>query len=160
MNKAVFLDRDGTINKDIGYLHRIEDFEYLDGAVENIKALQKMGYLLIIVTNQSGIARGFFSEEEYLKLQKWMIDDLKQKGVTITACYYCPHHPDAIIPKYRCICGCRKPGTDLFYRAAREHNIDLDKSLVIGDKSRDLCICKETSAKGILLTDGWKNFSL
>ncbi len=158
MNKAVFLDRDGVINVDKGYVHKIEDFEYLDGAIENLRKYQAQGYLLIIITNQSGIARGYFTEGEYLQLQEWMIKNLKSKGITITACYYCPHHPEALIPRYRCKCDCRKPKTGLFYKAAEEYHIDLDSSLVIGDNERDLSICKVTKAKGLLIKDSWDNF--
>lgn len=160
MNKAAFLDRDGTINVDKNYLYKIEEFEYLNGAIENLRLLQEKGFLLIIITNQSGIARGLFTEEEYLRLQKWMVEDLKSKGITITACYYCPHLPTAIIPKYRCVCNCRKPGTELFYKAAKDYNIDLNKSVAIGDKTRDLCICKVTDAKGIYLENGWDCISI
>ncbi len=160
MNKAVFLDRDGVINVDKGYVCRIEDFEYMEGAVDNLLRFQEQGYLLIVITNQSGIARGFFTEDQYLELQEWMVKDLKSKGVKITACYYCPHLPDAVIPKYRCKCKCRKPGTELFYRAAKEYDIDLDKSIAIGDKERDLTICRGTRATGYLLVQGWAMQSL
>lgn len=152
MNKAVFLDRDGTINVDKDYLYRIEDFEYIDGAVEGMKALQDMGYLLVIVTNQSGIARGYYSEDDYLQLEHWLLADLKAKGVNISGAYYCPHHPKAKLKEYRRDCDCRKPKTGLFYRAVSDLEIDLDDSIAIGDKPRDLAICKETKAMGILLT--------
>ena len=157
MNKAVFLDRDGVINVDKGYVYRAEDCEYLDGMVEKLKKFQKMGYLLIIITNQSGIARGYFSEEQYLEFERWLIGDLKSKGVIITDCYYCPHHPEAVITKYRKKCCCRKPGTELFYRAARDYDIDINKSIVIGDRESDLEICKVTQARAILLDKGWNN---
>ena len=99
MNKAVFLDRDGTINVDKEYLSRIEAFEYLPGTIEGLKILQDAGYLLIIVTNQSGIARGYYREEDYLNLENWMVNDLAQKGIKISASYYCPHHPNGKVVK-------------------------------------------------------------
>lgn len=160
MNKAIFLDRDGVINVDKGYVYKIEDFEYVEGAIENLLKYQEQGYLLIIITNQSGIARGYFTEEQYLALEQWMLSDLKSKGITIAACYYCPHLPDAVVPRYRCICDCRKPGTALFYRAAKDYDIDFSQSIAIGDKERDLAICKETHTKGLLLINGWKNVRL
>lgn len=151
MNKAAFLDRDGTINADKDYLYRIEDFEYIDGAVDGLRALRDMGYLLVIVTNQSGIARGYYTEEDYRRLERWLRADLRAKGVEIAGIYYCPHHPRARIEKYRRDCDCRKPKTGLFHRAAEELDIDLDASLAIGDKLRDLSICKGSGARGILL---------
>ena len=158
LNKAVFLDRDGVINVDKGYVYKIEDFEYLEGAIDNLRKYQKLGFLLIVITNQSGIARGYFTEEQYLALERWMISDLRSKGIFITACFYCPHLPDAIVPKYRCKCDCRKPGTALFHKAAEMYDIDLSESIAIGDKARDLTICNESGARGILLSNGWKDF--
>ncbi len=151
MNKAVFLDRDGTINVDKGYLYKIEDFEYLPGAVEGLRLLQNQGYLLIIVTNQSGIARGYYTEEDYKKNDGWLKADLESKGVHISASYYCPHLPDAPVAKYRCECECRKPRTGLFWQARKDFDIDMSRSIAIGDKNRDLAICQEAPVKGILL---------
>ena len=151
-NKAVILDRDGTINVDNGYVHRVSDFIYLEGVIEGLKILQQKGYIFIVITNQSGIARGYFSENEYKKLEKWMIDDLKGKGVNISASYYCPHHPEAVVDKYRQKCDCRKPGTGLFEKAISEFNIDLDDLILIGDKERDVAFCKKyQSVKGIVI---------
>lgn len=151
MNRAVFLDRDGTINKDIGYLHEIDKFEYIDGVIDGLVQLQKFGYYLIIVTNQSGIARGMFTEKEYLDLEHWIENDLKAHGVEISGSYYCPHLPDAVVPKYRVKCDCRKPACGLFYEAAKDFDIDIDKSIVIGDRKRDLCLCDKSKATGIMI---------
>lgn len=156
LRPAVFLDRDGTINVEKEYLYRIEDFEYIDGAVEGIRQLQDLGYALVIVTNQSGIARGYYTEDDYRMLTGWMLADLDRKGVHIEGVYCCPHHPDGKVGQYTRNCNCRKPKTGLFYRAAAELGIDLDRSIAIGDKMRDLEICKETGAKGFLL---WGNVS-
>ena len=153
LRPAVFLDRDGTINIEKGYLYRKEDFIYLEGAVEGLRRLQDMGYLLVVITNQSGIARGHYSEGDLKELTDWMASDLQEKGVSIAGMYYCPHHPQAIIGKYRKACDCRKPKTGLFYRAAEELRIDFDKSIAVGDKMRDLEICHETRVKGILLSE-------
>ena len=126
MNRAVFLDRDGTINKDKGYLYRIEDCEYIDGAVDGLRALTEMGYMLIIITNQSGIARGYYTEKDYLLFMDWMIADLKKQGAQVSGHYFCPHLPGAIVKKYDVICDCRKPKTFLFDKATVEYEIDLN----------------------------------
>ena len=151
-NRAVFLDRDGVINKDRGYISRIDEFEYLNGAVNGLKILNNMGFMLIVVTNQSGIARGYYTEEDYLKLDEWMKLDLISKGVIITASYYCPHLSQGEVKKYAIECNCRKPKTEMFWKAAREYRIDMDRSFAIGDNERDLCICNESGVKGILLS--------
>lgn len=150
--KAVFLDRDGTINVDKRYLYKREDFEYLPGAIDGLRMIQDAGFTLIIITNQSGIARGYYKEEDYKILEEWMKADLKCKGITISATYYCPHHSDAIINQYKTECRCRKPKTALFYKAARENGIDVNLSFAIGDRLRDSeGICKETSCQGFLI---------
>ena len=151
MEPAVFLDRDGTINKDKDYLYRIGEFEYIDGAVEGLKELSDLGYKLIIITNQSGIARGYYTEDDYDVLMNWMIDDLADRGVYITAHYYCPHLAGSGIEKYDVECDCRKPKTGLFHKAVNDYGIDLDRSYAIGDRLRDLAICEETNVRGILL---------
>ncbi|MBO4456936.1 MAG: HAD family hydrolase [Butyrivibrio sp.] len=152
MNKAVILDRDGTINIDHGYVCRGEDFTYHDGVIEGLKILQQEGYILIVITNQSGIARGYFTEDDYKKLDKWMIGDLKRRGINISASYYCPHHPEAVVDKYRYVCNCRKPGIALFEKAVSEFDIDLNNLIVVGDKERDVAFCKKhQSVKGIVI---------
>lgn len=152
-NKAVFLDRDGTINKDKQYLYKVSEFEYLKGAVEGLKALSDMGYLLVVVTNQSGIARGYYTEQEYWKLDAWMRADLLDKGIKVAESYYCPHLPGGCVAEYAKECECRKPKTGLFWRAADDLGIDMNCSFAVGDKPRDLSICEESGVKGILLSD-------
>lgn len=151
MNKAVFLDRDGTINEDYGYVHSKTDFSFLPGVIFALKILQKEGFLLIIITNQSGIARGFFTETEYCELNAWMLDRLKNNGVEIAGTYFCPHHPNGVIEYYRKQCSCRKPKTDLFYRAVQDFDIDLDHSYAIGNQERDVEICKDSNVKGYVV---------
>lgn len=151
-NKAVFLDRDGTINVEKHYLYKIEDFEYLEGALDALKTLSEMGFKLIIVTNQSGIARGYYSENDFKQLDDWMRKDLLDKGIIIADSYYCPHLPGGSVKKYAKVCECRKPKTGLYWKAAKDYNIDMDNSYAIGDKTRDLSICKESGVKGILLS--------
>ena len=156
LRPAVFLDRDGTINVDKEYLYRIEDFDYLDGAAEGMRKLQDLGYVLVIITNQSGIARGYYTEDDYRRLTAWMLADLLEKGIHIAGVYHCPHHPEGKVEQYVRNCNCRKPNTGLFYQAAVELGIDLGQSIAIGDKMRDLEICRETGAKGILLSGNSK----
>lgn len=151
MKRAVFLDRDGTINVDKHYLYKKEDFEYLDGVVEALHILQDMHFLLIVVTNQSGIARGFYTEKDFYKLNAWMVSDIKNKGVKIEKVYYCPHYFDGEVKEYAIECNCRKPKTKLFWDAQREFEIDMSNSYVIGDKTRDISICNECDINGILI---------
>ena len=150
-NKAVFLDRDGTINVEKNYLYKIEEFEYMPGVLEGLKLLNDNGYLLVIITNQSGIARGYYTEEQYVKLNHWLVDDLRKRGIDIAGSYYCPHHPNAAVKRYRINCECRKPGIALFEKAIRELDITPEKSYAIGDKERDLEICKKTDVRGFLI---------
>ena len=153
MNKAVFLDRDGTINVEKNYLYRIEDFEFIDGSIDAMRMLQDAGYLLIIITNQSGIARGYYSEDDFLKLNSWMTETLKNEGVKISKVYYCPHLPTASVEDYRQECCCRKPKTGMFLQAVSDYQLDLNQCYAIGDKIRDLAICDESNCQGFLISD-------
>ena len=146
MKRAVFLDRDGTINVDRGYVHRREDFAFLPGAVDALRKLQDAGYLLILITNQSGIGRGMFTETEYLVFQDWISEALRRQGVYLTAQYYCPHVDEDY-------CDCRKPRMGLFERAARELDIDWNESYAIGDRLRDLSVCEKYGVRGYLVGD-------
>lgn len=143
MNKVIFLDRDGTINVDENYVYKIEDWKFIDGAIEGLQILQNLGYKLIVITNQSGIARGYYTEEDAHKIFDYMIEELKKVGVTIEKVYYCPHMGNE--------CNCRKPKLGLFYQAQKDYDIDFSKSYAIGDKLRDLTICEKENVKGYLL---------
>ena len=151
MNKAVFLDRDGTINVEKNYLYKIEDFEFIPGVIEGLKLLQDAGFLLIIITNQSGIARGYYTEEDFNRLNNWMLNQLVEYGVNIAKVYYCPHLPDATVKEYRIDCECRKPNLGMYYQAIRDYDIDLGQSYAIGDKIRDCAICESTDCNGYLI---------
>jgi D-glycero-D-manno-heptose 1,7-bisphosphate phosphatase len=135
LSKVAFLDRDGVINIDKDYVCKIEDFEFKDGIFELLLHLQSEGYKLIVVTNQSGIGRGYYSEEEFLTLSHWMKDKLKEKGIKIDKIYHCPHAPEER-------CTCRKPESGMFERAIEEFGIDPKTSLMIGDKESDLDAAK------------------
>lgn len=143
-NKVIFLDRDGTINVDKNYVYKIEDFELIDGVIEGLRILQDQKFKLIVISNQSGIERGFYSKDEADVLFNYMIDLLKSFDITIDKFYYCPH--------LNTPCSCRKPKLDLFYQAQKEFNIDFNSSYAIGDKLRDLSICSTEAVKGFLIT--------
>lgn len=135
---AVFLDRDGVINVDHGYVHDEHDFEYIDGVFEAAKAFKDMGYLLVLVTNQSGIARGMFSEDRFLSLTQWMDWNFVDNGVELDGIYYCPHHAEHGIGDYKQDCDCRKPKPGMFISARDFLKIDMANSVMIGDKAEDM----------------------
>lgn len=129
--KAVFLDRDGVINRDGGYVCRAEDFEFLSGVPEALAGFSRLGYELFVVTNQSGIGRGYYSLEDFFSLNEYMLDELAKNGVRIRGVYFCPHAPEAN-------CECRKPRAGMILRAASEWDVDLERSIMIGDKDSDV----------------------
>ncbi|MCE7537188.1 D-glycero-beta-D-manno-heptose 1,7-bisphosphate 7-phosphatase [Aliivibrio fischeri] len=135
---AVFIDRDGVINVDHGYVHKRDDFEYIDGVFEATKKLKEMGYLLVLVTNQSGIARGMFTEDQFEILTEWMDWNFADNGVDFDGIYYCPHHPEATVEKYKEACDCRKPNPGMLVSAQRFLDIDMENSIMIGDKKEDM----------------------
>ncbi len=141
---AVFLDRDGTINFDRGYVSSRKQFEVIPGALEGMRRLRKAGYLLVVVTNQSGIARGYYTEKDYIELNRYMLDLFKSEGVIVDRVYHCPHHPDDG-------CGCRKPGAGMVRRALKELNIDLKKSFVVGDKESDMLLGEKLGMKRVMV---------
>lgn len=151
MKKAIFLDRDGTINVEKNYLYRIEDFEFLPGVIDALRQFQSSGFSLVIITNQSGIARGYYTEQDLQKLHEWMTDRLKAENIAVAAVYYCPHHPQARRMQYRQNCTCRKPAAGLFWQAAKELDIDFQESYAIGDRLRDCAVCGQTSCRGFLV---------
>ncbi|MDH3001465.1 D-glycero-beta-D-manno-heptose-1,7-bisphosphate 7-phosphatase [Chelonobacter oris] len=154
MNKAIFLDRDGTLNIDHGYVHEIDQFEFIDGSIEALLELKQMGYLLVLVTNQSGIARGYFSEAQFLQLTEWFDWSLADRGVDFDGIYYCPHLPDGQ-GEYRRNCDCRKPQPGMLLQAAKELNIDLNRSFMVGDKIEDIMAGKAAGvAHNILVRSG------
>jgi len=138
VKSAAFLDRDGVINFDRAYVHRAADFEFIPGVFEAARALRRLGYQLIVVTNQSGIGRGTYSVDDFLALDGWMRARFRDEGAEILATYYCPHHPTEALGQYRADCDCRKPRPGMLLRAAAEHRLAMDQSLLIGDKASDL----------------------
>jgi D-glycero-D-manno-heptose 1,7-bisphosphate phosphatase len=146
---AAFLDRDGVLNVDSGYVHRIDQLEWIVGAPEAVRLLNEAGYYVFVVTNQSGIARGYFDETAMHQFHAHMQAVLKAQGAHIDAIYYCPHHPDGKIKKFAVRCRCRKPGTGMLERAAREWPLDLTHSFLIGDKNDDLAAASAFNIHGL-----------
>jgi D-glycero-D-manno-heptose 1,7-bisphosphate phosphatase len=152
---AVFLDRDGVINADHGYVHDEHDFHFIEGVFEATKQLQEMGYLLVVVTNQSGIARGMFSEERFLSLTQWMDWNFADQGVALDGIYYCPHHPEHGVGQYKQDCDCRKPKPGMFLSARDFLKIDMARSVMVGDKAEDLMAAQAAGVgTGILVRTG------
>lgn len=133
MNKALFLDRDGVINKEVNYLHKIQDFVFLDGVFETCKYFQDIGYLIIVVTNQAGIARGMYTEDQFGKLTEWMIEKFEKEGIKNLKVFFCPHHPD-----FNKECKCRKPNPKMLLDAKNKYDIDMANSILVGDKNSDI----------------------
>jgi histidinol-phosphate phosphatase family protein len=143
---AAFLDRDGTIIHDRAYLRDPDDVELLPGAADAIRRLNERGLAVIVITNQSGIARGLMTEQDYERVRMRVDRLVEAEGARIDASYHCPHHPDFGTP-----CDCRKPGTQLYERAAAEHDIDLRRSWYVGDRLRDVQPAEKLGGRGILL---------
>ncbi|NBB55996.1 D-glycero-beta-D-manno-heptose 1,7-bisphosphate 7-phosphatase [Pantoea vagans] len=135
---AIFLDRDGTLNVDSGYVHEIDDFQFIDGTIEALQKLKAMGYALVVVTNQSGIARGMFTEDTFMRLTEWMDWSLADRDVDLDGIYFCPHHPEANVEEFRQECDCRKPQPGMLLTAQEELHIDMAASYMVGDKLEDM----------------------
>lgn len=155
MEKAVFLDRDGTINIEKHYLYRPEDFEFIEGVPEAIELLNRNGYLVIVVSNQAGVARGYYSEQDVRKLQEYINTELKNWDAHIDRFYFCPHHPEAGIGKYKVKCHCRKPETGMFEQACRDFPIDIASSWMIGDNRGDILAGNRFGLKTVLVRTGY-----
>lgn len=147
---VAFLDRDGVINDDRGYVHKVEDFEWMPGALAAIRHLKQKGYLVAIVTNQSGIGRGFYNEEDFMFLTLWMLDYADKVGAEIDVVYYCPHHPESTDPEYMAVCPARKPGAGMLEVAAEEFDIDVTQSFLVGNRESDLGAAKAFGIPGHL----------
>ncbi len=145
MRVAVFLDRDGTICRDVHYMRSPEQFELLPGAAEGIKLLNELGVKVIVATNQSGVARGYFTEETLKKIHERMVEELSREGAKVDAIYYCPHHPDDN-------CECRKPKIGMLERAVRDFGLNLGKCFIIGDKKLDVETGQNAGCTSVLIT--------
>jgi D-glycero-D-manno-heptose 1,7-bisphosphate phosphatase len=151
MNKALFLDRDGVINVDHGYVYQAGDFDFIDGIFDLVKRANEQGYKVIVITNQSGIGRGMYTELDFAELSKWMVSKFAQRGATINDVLFCPHHPQATLEQYKKECECRKPNSGMLNMAASKHNISLTNSIMVGDNVSDV----EAAIKGGLQKVVW-----
>lgn len=152
--KALFLDRDGVINVDHGYVHTPEATEWVPGMFELCMRARRAGYFLVVVTNQAGIARGYYSLEEFLAYTHWMHEQFAMKGTPLAATYYCPHHPSAGLGDLRLDCDCRKPRPGMILTAALDLQLDLSASILVGDKPSDLVAAETAGVGRVSLLEG------
>ena len=148
--KTIFLDRDGVINKETNYLHKVKDFEFINGVFKTCKYLQKLDYKIIIITNQSGISRGYYTEKDFQILNNWMTGQFEAKNINILDIFYCPHSPDSN-------CNCRKPKPGMLLEAKSKYNIDMKNSWIIGDQETDIIAANSSGIiNTILVKSGHK----
>lgn len=155
ISSAVFLDRDGTLIEEVGYLDRVERVALYPWSIDAVRALNRSGFRVIMVTNQSGVARGFFTEAVVDDVHRRIATLLEAGGARIDAYYYCPHHPDGKIERYAQRCDCRKPARGLIDRAAREFGVDPACSFVVGDRWLDIQLARAVGARGVLVRTGY-----
>ncbi len=154
-NRAIFLDRDGTVSYEVGYVNHPSRYDIMPGSVDAIKKINQSEFLAVLVTNQAGVARGYFKEELILKVHEKLENLLSEKNAYLDAIYYCPHHPELGEPPYRMNCNCRKPKPGLLMRAQKDLNIDLSKSYIIGDSIKDIETGFNAGVPGILVLTGY-----
>lgn len=152
---AIFLDRDGTINEEMGYINHPDRFVVFPYVSESIRIFNDIGFKVIIVTNQSGVARGYFPESLVIELHKSLQSQMKEKGAKIDAIYYCPHHPEEGKGKYKNDCTCRKPKPGMILKAAKEHNLDLNNSYMVGDRYKDILFAQNMKIKSCFVLTGY-----
>lgn len=154
LRAAVFLDRDGVLNVDHHYVYEPERFEWISGAKDAIKWLNEQGFLVIVVTNQSGVARGYFPETAVYELHRWIDKQLAVEGAHVDAYYHCPHHPEGKVAEYSVVCDCRKPAPGMILKALKEWPVDPKRSFLVGDSPRDVEAAKAAGIDGFLFTGG------
>jgi len=156
LRRAAFLDRDGVINVDHGYVFRREDFQFVPGTLAACAQLHRRGFALVVITNQSGIGRGLYGEDDYHGLTDWMRAEFAAAGAPLAGVYHCPHHPQAARPEYQRACDCRKPAPGMLLAAARDLSLDLARSVLFGDKASDIeaAVAAGAPQRVLLGTDG------
>jgi D-glycero-D-manno-heptose 1,7-bisphosphate phosphatase len=154
-DRAVFLDRDGTLNEEVGYVNHIDRVFLLPRAAEAIRLLNQNGLKAVVVTNQSGVARGYFPESLVRQVHEKIQDLLKREGAHLDGIYYCPHHPEVGEPPYRQKCRCRKPETGMVEEAVKALDIDCSRSYVVGDRGKDIEFAQQIGAQGVLVLTGY-----
>ena len=142
--KVIFLDRDGVINHEVGYLHKIEDFKFIDGVFEACLAFQSSGYQIVVITNQSGIGRGYYGEQEFHQVNDWMLAQFSAQGINVLDVFFCPHGPEDG-------CSCRKPKPGMLLTAQEKHDIDMSQSWMIGDKEADVSAANAAGINNTIL---------
>ena len=152
---AAFLDRDGTLNEEAGYVDRLDRLVLYPFAIDAVRLLHDAGYLVVVITNQAGVAQGLYDESFVEETGRYLAEQARLGGTTIDGHYYCPHSPDAAVEAYRTDCECRKPKAGMAIRAAEELNLDLTRSVVIGDRWRDLAVAQAVGARGIIVKTGY-----
>lgn len=155
MRQAIFFDRDGILNEEVGYLWQVEKFKWIDGAREAVKFCNERGLMTVVVTNQSGIARGYYTARDVDALHAFMQRELAEVGAHVDAFYYCPHHVEGVVEEFSVVCECRKPKPGMILRACRELDIDPAQSILFGDSERDIEAAKAAGLRaGIFFTSG------
>jgi D-glycero-D-manno-heptose 1,7-bisphosphate phosphatase len=157
VNKAVFMDRDGTIVEDVGYMNSPAQIKFIPGSIEAIKLLNEAGYKVVVITNQAGVARGLVTEDMLQTIDKTLHKWILNGGAHLDGLYYCPHHPEHGVYPYKQVCECRKPHPGLIKRAQRDLNIDLANSYMIGDKATDVEAGKRAGTKAVFVKSGHGN---
>jgi len=155
MKRGVFLDRDGTLIEEVGYLDHVGRVEFFPYSVDAVRLLNRAGFAVVVVTNQSGVARGLFDEDIVSATHRHIADIFEQGGAHIDGFYYCPHHPDATVEAYRRDCECRKPKPGLLRKAADDLGIDLTRSFMVGDRAHDIETGVNVGAAGVLVRTGY-----
>jgi len=153
--KAVFIDRDGTINADKGYVYKIEDFELLPGSLEALKLLTQHGVKIYIITNQAGIAKGYYTEDDFGRLATYMLEYFQQEDIKVENILYCPHHPEGIVPEYSINCNCRKPDIGLADTIMKREGFQSSEVALIGDKNSDIEVGVELGISTYLVLTGY-----
>ena len=158
-SKALFLDRDGVINVDHGYVYKPEEFEFIADVFSAVKAFSDDGFLIVVITNQSGIGRGYYSESQFDHLTQWMMNEFNSRGITISTVKFCPHHPKNAQPEYLMDCDCRKPAPGMILDAISELNIDPAQSIFVGDKESDMKAASSANVQFKYLVESGQTFS-
>ncbi len=153
--RAIFIDRDGTLNEEVGYVCSLDEFRLYDFAAESVRLINEAGWLAIVVTSQAGVARGLFTEDFLAEVHNKMTAQLASKGARLEAIYYCPHHPTEGESPYRQVCDCRKPKPGMLHRAAADFNLDLTECVVIGDRFRDFAMAQAVGGGSVLVLTGY-----
>lgn len=157
---TLFLDRDGVLNKEVNYLHRVDDFEFTPNCIEGLCNFKARGFDFIVVTNQAGIARGLYTEDEYHILTRHLETQLNFFGIDFMHIYHCPHHPDGSVAGYAMVCECRKPKPGMFHQAIKEYDVDIKKSIMVGDKRTDLLAARAAGVEACVFVETGHPISL